>query len=523
MRMVPPFPYDTRSQAEKRVFDRLRGALDDSHVAYHSLKPTRHPYKRFPEIDFVICSEEGLYVIEIKGGRVSCQDGVWRFLDRHGHAAESIEGPFRQAETALWGLMEEIRSRLPDDVCDQFTTGYGVVFPDCEWRGEGVEWDNAIVADVRSSRDMDGWLRCLFDYWQGRSGATRHPNAEALERLQNYLRPNTTPAEHALVHQVEDSRQRIERLTEDQMRMVDVAESNPRVLCYGGAGTGKTFLAERLARRWSDVGMQVALVCRSPWLKHFLAARLAVPRVTVSLIEGVRLACRRAGLTRFDAVIVDEGQDLLDMQSIEALDEVLDDGLRAGRWCWFQDLNQSFFPARDLHAKDFLLATKPTQMPLRTNCRNTRIILEWVQEALRADLGVKGAGAGPEVRQRTATDTRQSAEMIASEIVQLVDQGDLTPGSVTVLSPFKFAESSAAAMTADAASRIRPLDEYSMRAMPGDKVGFARIDEFKGLENDAVIVVDLPDPLVAADRSVAHYVAMSRARSVLSLVHRMRA
>ena len=136
MRMVPPFPYDTRSQAEKRVFDRLRGALDDSHVAYHSIKPTRHPYKRFPEIDFVICSEEGLYVIEIKGGRVSCQDGVWRFLDRNGHATESIEGPFRQAETALRGLMEEIRSRLPDDVCDQFTTGYGVVFPDCEWRGQ---------------------------------------------------------------------------------------------------------------------------------------------------------------------------------------------------------------------------------------------------------------------------------------------------------------------------------------------------------------------------------------------------
>ena len=33
-----------------------------------------------------------------------------------------------------------------------------------------------------------------------------------------------------------------------------------------------------------------------------------------------------------------------------------------------------------------------------------------------------------------------------------------------------------------------------MRAVPGDKVGFAKIDEFKGLENDAVIVADLPEP-----------------------------
>lgn len=71
MRMVPRSPYETGSQAEKRMFDRLRAAFDESYVAYHSLKPICHPYKRFPEIDFVICSTEGLYVLEIKGGIVS--------------------------------------------------------------------------------------------------------------------------------------------------------------------------------------------------------------------------------------------------------------------------------------------------------------------------------------------------------------------------------------------------------------------------------------------------------------------
>ena len=58
-----------------------------------------------------------------------------------------------------------------------------------------------------------------------------------------------------------------------------------------------------------------------------------------------------------------------------------------------------------------------------------------------------------------------------------------------------------------------------MRAIPVDKVGFARIEEFKGLENEAIIVVDLPAPDEANPDSAAHYVAMSRARSVLSLIH----
>ena len=59
-----------------------------------------------------------------------------------------------------------------------------------------------------------------------------------------------------------------------------------------------------------------------------------------------------------------------------------------------------------------------------------------------------------------------------------------------------------------------------MREIPGDKVGFARIGEFKGLENEAIVVVDLPAPDGADRGSAEHYAAMSRARSVLSLIHR---
>ena len=158
-------------------------------------------------------------------------------------------------------------------------------------------------------------------------------------------------------------------------------------------------------------------------------------------------------------------------------------------------------------------------MPLRVNCRNTRVILEWIQDTLDADLGAQGAGAGPEVRRQTAIDRQASADRLVREIDDLVIAGGLAPGSVTVLSPFDLAESSIALLPADAARRVRRLDEYSMRDIPGDKVGFARIEEFKGLENEAIVVVDLPAPDGADRKTAEHYVAMSRARSVLSLIH----
>ena len=98
MRMVPNSPYATGSQAEKVTFERLRRAFDDRFVAFHSLKPTRHPHKRFPEIDFVVCGPEGLYVLEVKGGRIACRDGIWEYRDRYDNVSRSQEGPFRVAE-----------------------------------------------------------------------------------------------------------------------------------------------------------------------------------------------------------------------------------------------------------------------------------------------------------------------------------------------------------------------------------------------------------------------------------------
>ena len=530
MRMVPASPYDTGSQAEKRVFERLCTAFDDRYAAYHSLRPTRHPHKRFPEIDFVICGPEGLYVIEVKGGSIACHDGVWQYRDRYGRSTPSHEGPFRQAETALQGLVDDLRVHFPDSVVRALATGYGVVFSDCEWRIDGAEWDPAMLADARRSRDIEGWLRGLFDYWQTRHGRPTRLDDGTLGKLREYLRPevdapaceDVAPEDMArLFDQVEDTRRRIARFTADQMRMADVAEANPRVLCAGGAGTGKTFLAERLARRWAEAGLQVALVCRSPWLRHFLASRTSMPGLTVSLIDGVRLDCRRAGLERFDALIVDEGQDLFEMRCIETLDGVLAGGLAAGRWCWFHDLNnQSLTPRFEPRARDYLESFEPVRMPLRINCRNTRMILEFIQHTLGADLGVQGAGAGPDVRRHDTRSRRESAERTAREIRELVDVGGLAPGSVTILSPCDFAESSVALMPSDVACRVRKLDEFSMREMPADKVGFANIEHFKGLENEAIVVVDLPAPTTADWKTAEHYVAMSRARSVLSLIYR---
>ena len=236
MKMIPATPHGTHSQAEKRVFDRLRAAFSDNPhdtlIAYHSLNLTRHAYKRFGEIDFLIIGLEGIFVLEIKGGRIACRDGMWQYTNRYNETSESTEGPFKQAESALHGLMEKLRANLPESVISCFTIGYGVVFPDCEWGVEGAEWDPHVLGDARSFRDFDRWLHKLFKHWRNRDERNRQPNTDALKALGRYLRPEFE-AVAPLYVQTDQVEERVVTLTEDQMAMVDVVAANPRVLCEG--------------------------------------------------------------------------------------------------------------------------------------------------------------------------------------------------------------------------------------------------------------------------------------------------
>ena len=132
MQMIPNQPYATQSRAEMRVFDQLRHAFSTGDksgwFALHSLNLPRHEYKRFGEIDFVVCGPGGLFVLEVKGGGVACHDGIWQTTNRYGETNRLKESPFRQAEEALHGL----RNKLQGTSVSEFVLGYGVVVPDCD-------------------------------------------------------------------------------------------------------------------------------------------------------------------------------------------------------------------------------------------------------------------------------------------------------------------------------------------------------------------------------------------------------
>ncbi len=149
------------------------------------------------------------------------------------------------------------------------------------------------------------------------------------------------------------------------------------------------------------------------------------------------------------------------------------------------------------------------------NCRNTHQILDQVQSLLGADMGVRGTGEGPEVVRHNARDREDTALILADEIERLTGPGGLSPSEISILSPCSFSASAVALLPKGLAADITELDEYALLDFPPKRISFARIGDFKGLENEAVILIDLPCVTDAVEVNPDYYVGMSRARSLL--------
>ena len=158
---------DIKSNAEKRIFTWFR---DDPKtkdwIVLHSLGIVNHGKCIFGEADFVVLVPRmGMYILEVKGGRVSRNDGEWSFTNRFDETNSKSRGPFDQAREAGFSIAKTIAEK-----CDsahsrlkQLFWGYGVMFPDIEY--ETVSCDEAAwqVFDSKSDASMYNYIFRLFD------------------------------------------------------------------------------------------------------------------------------------------------------------------------------------------------------------------------------------------------------------------------------------------------------------------------------------------------------------------------
>src|SRR6266542_4244680 len=149
-KMIPSdFDDSTTSAAERKLFELLKHDPETAEwTVLHSLGLARRGRKPFGEIDFVVVIVgAGVFCLEVKGGGVSCHDGVWRTVNRNGSIGTLKRSPFAQARDGMYALRDAVINRAPVGFPNIIVFGYAVVMPDVSFTAKSPEWESWQIID----------------------------------------------------------------------------------------------------------------------------------------------------------------------------------------------------------------------------------------------------------------------------------------------------------------------------------------------------------------------------------------
>lgn len=562
--MIPPLLHPSvRSGAERRLFEHLRDApRTEDWVCLHSLALAHHETKRRAEIDFLLLTRLGVFVLEVKGGRVARADGLWHFTDRWNNTVSKNEGPFEQASSAMFALEREVRTEFDGDRRrSRLLFGFGVAFPDIEFDVTGVEADDRQVYDCRSTREpIADFVHRLASYWRERSSdasgkTTRYaPTPSDIEALVDFLRGDFDKLP-TLSAQADESKRKLVALEAEQYAVLDGLEQSSHVegmparyFVQGGAGTGKTLLAAEIAKREAQSSdRSVLLLCFNRvlcgLLEHNLtssqnitvktigkllreivagssleqefrsrSSQLASDEVYRQLLpEYASLAASDGTFQRYDVLVVDEAQDMMSQGVLDALDCCVVNGLRGGRWWVFCDINnqEAVFGLFEKEALLRLIADGQVVV-LPTNRRNTIPVATETAVIARPKATPRAIADGIPVTVRFYKDQIRQAKRVESDLQRLLGDG-IAPHQITILSPLGPNACSGNLPDKVGLRQVKHENAWKIGSPLLDIVTHATVSSFKGLENDYILLTDV-ESLSSDWWKGVTYVGMSRAR-----------
>ncbi|MBN2384572.1 NERD domain-containing protein [bacterium] len=562
-RMIPATIHpNVKSEAERKLFGIIRDTPGTNDwVCLHSLGLARHARKRRGEIDFLLLTRKGIFILEVKGGRVSRHGGVWQFIDRYGIAHEKHESPFDQASTAMFALENDVHQKFQDDQKrSHLLFCYGVMLPDIIFNEIGCEADRRLVYDARDRhKPMTDFINRLAEF--ARESDTRNyylPTEKDIQALVDFLRPDFDLVP-PLGIQADFASEKFLSLEREQYAVIDAWEQyhHPRVLIQGGAGTGKTLLAlEASVRAARNDGGKVLLLCYNRLLARFLEEKIKTRKpdgeIQVKSIYGllndlisVSSLCsefnsRRAeldasvvynrlypeyaslALVERDAMpaktlVIDEAQDMMTLELLDVLDAFVEGGLRSGQWRIFCDVNNqaSVFGVFKQEALDRLKNYGHLSI-LATNRRNTKQVAEETAMLTRPRITAPASVSGIPVQYNWYNTPEMQSQKLSS-ILKRLHREEVAPYLITVLSARSVEKCCATSVSDPMLVPIEWNNVCEIFAGKYQSSTYCTISAFKGLENDFIILTDIE--YLESDwwRSVI-YVGMSRARICLYLL-----
>lgn len=527
--MIPELPreYDPLS-LEGVMFDAL-AKLSSEYYVIHSFRNVyvEDNVLHEGETDFVVFHpEKGILCVEAKAGAVRYENGNWKYssgkIMKHG-------GPYNQASGNKWDLLNTVQNSSLKDIANRCKFLHAVWFPSISQKDlTGIKFpreaDRNITMTMEALDNPESFIEKIFDIELENHVQTDLSSSDVKRLVREVICPefNIFPA-----NSFENDLKKIvfHRLLNEQKCLLNYLVEQKAAVINGAAGTGKTMLAVEKAISHAVKGERVLFLCYNVLLqqhlekeyKHEMVDYMTIDHfvcsITKSGVKDYREAGDRvlemylSGTFPYVHVIVDEGQDFgrEEIEQADLLqtihDAVIDNDNINGTFYVFYDKLQLV----QSDAIPAYISDADCKLTLYKNCRNTENIaitsLKPISE--RAPQVFEGAVKGVPSRVHYCGDNESIRECVKKIIAEEKDEGI---NDVVILS---------------CKSKTDTTFPDGLDSSEFQKKMMTTCRCFKGLEADAIILVDVDAETFSTDAVQRFYVGASRARLRLDIVTAM--
>ena len=327
--------------------------------------------------------------------------------------------------------------------------------------------------------------------------------------------------------------------TEHQLYIYNHMKNNSQLLIEGPSGTGKTLLAMEAANQANINQCKTLFLCFNTLLGNYLKNELSdLENVEVNTkFELFKKIIGDEGkietnedqyfknLTRlvteflinneekylkYDQIILDEAQDILDQETLDILDLILIRGLKKGSYKFFGDFDfQNVQNKKLIDLEKFKNIYSPFSSTLHENCRNMPDMISTAKFFCKYDPYSRvlrhDENSEPIINEyKDDTDLLEKLDKLVNSLIQ---------------QKFKFDEITVLTFKSKEKSILKKLQFNNYENLNFLKrLDVKTIREFKGMENNVIIITELENLENEIDRQLLH-IAMTRPLEKLCLLH----
>ena len=508
------------TDSERIVYQELKNQLPDSFDVFYSVNWTTREKGALvkSEADFIVASPEyGFLCLEVKGGTgIRIEDNVWYVSDAaHGERRLSCS-PYDQAEKSMYYFAKYFSNQYNTQY--QGIYGAGVIFPFYPI-GESVDLDKrhrTCTIDGNDLNDVYSKIKKMFRLWGGLSFGRRFYPRSQHDAFLELVRERIaiSAAAGALVKYKDQQMNVINRVQDNYIYFINNIR---QFYIRGGAGTGKTWIAMKMAQEAAkDTDKQVLFLCVSPRLAQMVRSQTVSSVEVLSLEELFKKVIKdykgiddldRTGFERklspdhavYDAIFVDEAQDFY-REWAYIIKKLLRNPQESRLGIFYDDVQilreESFVDGFGINSAPYLL---------HENIRNTANIYTWTSE--KTNLGtdmIANPVEGPTPNTVILNEPGQLTLTLESLLRRYLEEEHLSNTSLVLLID------DILAFVSKYPSGIAKWNFVNGAPTRDYEISVYSVEEYKGLESDMVVYIHSP-----STTENMNYIAYTRAKYYL--------